>query len=167
MAASQAILIYGTESGILRRLIVPDDDSQISRHQPGPGESLVLLPSNDISLESCQAAVEAIRGIPIEPSRCCVVNAGVVLDAIIADPKLDTVEAGTLVKHAKAGKDDTFVNGVFMREYALVGKSDDKVKEIKPLPLDDPESAIDKNNEYIVPKGNLKPGDKIPKKPPK
>ena len=41
--ASRLVVIYAARSKILRRKIILDDESQLDLHQPGPGESRLLL----------------------------------------------------------------------------------------------------------------------------
>ena len=44
MILATRLVIYATDSKILRRKIILDDESQLELHQPGPGESQLLLP---------------------------------------------------------------------------------------------------------------------------
>lgn len=103
MAATVTGIIYGEKSGIVRRIIVPDDDAQLAAHV-GPGEALLTIPRNDPrDVHSATAAVAAATGKDIPPSRCAMVDSkGAVVGIIAADPVLDSIDGHDLVTvHAK------------------------------------------------------------------
>lgn len=66
-----------------------------------PGESLISVPKAGFHSEHTRAHIAAAHGIhhdTIPSGRCAVVDAnGVVVNAIVADPDLDSVEGHTLI----------------------------------------------------------------------
>jgi hypothetical protein len=119
--AIRLAVIYATRSGILRRKIILDDESQLDLHQPGPGESLLLLPSSaPFDDASCRAAIAAATGVEPLTGRCCIIDVGGnVVGVCNADPALDTHPAGQLIAHDVAGPGDRYEDGVFKRENAI------------------------------------------------
>jgi hypothetical protein len=90
-------VIYGAQSGIVRRIILPDPGQDLQGHV-GPGEALLMLPDGAPSdVISATAAVAQATGKRI-PSSCCeVVDAqGVVVAVIAADPVLDRIDGHNL-----------------------------------------------------------------------
>jgi hypothetical protein len=98
--ATRLVVIYATRSKILRRKIILDDESQLGLHQPGPGESLLLLPlSAPFDDASCRAAITAATRAEPLTVRCCIIDAGGnVVGVCNADPALDTHPAGQRTK---------------------------------------------------------------------
>ena len=106
--ATQLAVFYATGSKILRRKVIPDNAAQLARHQPGPGESRLLLPLDQPYDDmACRAAVAAATGVIPPSGRCCIVDAhGYVIATCNADPALDTHPSGRLVAHDTAGPGD-------------------------------------------------------------
>jgi hypothetical protein len=160
-AATQVIVIYSTESKILRRKIIPDSDSQPSVHQPGPGESRLLislsLPYDDAS---CRAAIAMTTGVTPPSGRCCVVDgSGNVVGVCGADPALDPAPPGTsLVLSEIAGPGDKYSNGQFTRGYAVVDGVSHKVTALSHLPIT---NAVPPQGSYLVVAGNHSVGDSV------
>ena len=115
--ATQLVVIYATASGILRRKIIPDKDSQLALHLPGPGESRLLMPlAQPYDDDACRTAIAAATGVTPASGRCCIVDeCGNVVGVCQADPALDAHPAGTLVASDHAGPGDRYVAGVFNR----------------------------------------------------
>lgn len=98
-------IIYGTQSGIIRRIVVTDEPSTLAAHS-GSGESMLVAPDAAITynpqglpdLDLVQTYLTGATGIEPEPARCVVIddNTGEVVDAIMADPLLDKIEGYTL-----------------------------------------------------------------------
>lgn len=98
-------IIYGTQSGIIRRIVVTDEPHTLAEH-PGPGESMLVAPDAAITynpqglpdLDLVKAYLTGATGIEPEPARCVVINneTGEVVHAIMADPLLDKIEGHTL-----------------------------------------------------------------------
>lgn len=108
MAATKLIVIYASRSGILRRKIIPDDDAQLDLHQPGPGESRLLLPLDRRHDDAaCRAAVEEATGVTPPSGRCAVLDDnGQVVAICHADPALDAHPSGRLMLHDSAALGD-------------------------------------------------------------
>ena len=90
-------IIYGAQSGIVRRIVIPDHDSELQGHV-GPGEALLILPDGMPSdVHSATDAVAIATGKRVPSNRCEVVDAqGVVRGVIAADPMLDYLPGHTL-----------------------------------------------------------------------
>src|SRR5689334_15347423 len=99
--ATRLVVIFASSSKILRRKIFVDDDSQLDLHQPGPGESRLVLPlSAPFDDAACRAAIAAATGVEPPSGRCCIIDGdGKVVGLCNADPALDTHPAGQLVTH--------------------------------------------------------------------
>jgi hypothetical protein len=100
MAATQIGIVYATGSGILRRLIVPDDDAElVDKHPVALGETMLVVSAKTIKNQAdVEAAVALVIGKPVPSARCAVVDAaGTVVNVIMADPALDSVSGATLV----------------------------------------------------------------------
>lgn len=97
MAATSIGIIYGADSGIVRRIVIPDEDAQLAGHV-GPGEALLTIPrAAPHDVISVTAAVAKATGKDIPDSRCAVIDkAGVVVEMIHADPALDAVDGHDL-----------------------------------------------------------------------
>jgi hypothetical protein len=64
MAKTTAALFYSATTGRLRRVIVPDDDSQLANHLPGQGEASTTVPISALGgAVAEQAAVTKACGI--------------------------------------------------------------------------------------------------------
>jgi len=106
--ATHLAVFYATESKILRRKVIPDNDAQLKLHQPGPGESRLLMPLNrPYDDAACRAAITAATGATPPSGRCCVVDAdGYVVGKSNADPAIDVHPLGRLIAHETAGPGD-------------------------------------------------------------
>ncbi len=130
-------IVYGEESGIIRRFVHADRIEELSGHY-GKGESIIILDANEIEkkgkpdLYSGIKLVAEKRGKPAEEARCLVINhdSGEIETVIQADPILDTLPAKTLYQHADA---------------APGWKLDDKGEYVAPAVVAEPvaESAVD------------------------
>ena len=156
--APRLVVIYATGSRILRRKIILDHESQVELHQPGPGESRLLLPlSAPFDDAACRTAIALATGAEPISGRCCVMDdGGNVIGVCNADPALDTHPAGRLVAHEVAGPGDRYEDGVFKREYAIVDNATLKVSRRAYLPLDNPMAS---ETTFIVPAAQHKIGD--------
>jgi len=92
-------VIYGEQSGIVRRIILPDNGVQELQQHVGPGEALLVLPDGvPADLYSATAAVAEATGKTIPLARCAVVDArDNVVALICADPLLDMLDGHDLV----------------------------------------------------------------------
>ena len=116
--ATQLAVFYATESKILRRKVIPDDDAQLDSLAIPSGESMLRMrldrPHDDAS---CRAAIAAATGVIPPSGRCCVVDErGVVIARCNADPALDAHPQGRLVASADAEPGDRHAGGVFRQE---------------------------------------------------
>jgi len=137
---TRLVVIYATGSKILRRKIFVDDDSHLDLHQPGAGESrLLLLLSGPFDDAACRAAIAAATGVEPPSGRCCIVDdEGSVVGVCNADPALDAHPAGQLVAHDLAGPGDRYRYGVFIRDYAIADDSSRQASTSAWLPIDNP-----------------------------
>ena len=63
-AATQLAVFYATDSKILRRKVIPNDEAQLEGLSAGPGESMLLLPlARPYDDASCRAAIAAATGV--------------------------------------------------------------------------------------------------------
>jgi hypothetical protein len=138
--ASRLVVIYATCSKILRRKIILDDESQLDLHQPGPGESLLLLPlPAPFDDAPCRAAIAAATGAEPLAGRCCIIDAGGnVVGVCNADPALDTHPAGQLIAHDVAGPGYRYEGEVFKRENELADNATRRRSTLPHLALDSP-----------------------------
>jgi hypothetical protein len=138
--ATRFVVIYATGSKILRRKIVLDDESQLDLHQPGPGESRLLLPlSAPFDDASCRAVIAAATGTEPLAGRCCIIDAGGnVVGVCNADPALDTHPAGQLIAHDVAGPVDRYEGGLFKRKNAIADNATRKGSTLAHRPLGNP-----------------------------
>jgi len=142
--ATQLAVFYATSSRILRRKVIPDNDAQLALHQPGPGESRLLMPlDRPYGDEECRAMIAAATGVTPPSGRCCVVDdTGKVTGVCNADPALDTHPAGRLVASDIAGPGDSYA-----------------VTAIRQLPVAAPTAPL---GCYLVPAGSHRVGDLLP-----
>lgn len=97
-------VVYGEVSGGLRYIVVPDRDEQLdSIHAKRlmPGEAMLSLDlakvqvgKNGLSDSVIRAELEKHTGKPIPDPRCVVVDNGVVVDVMLADPLIDQMADG-------------------------------------------------------------------------
>lgn len=161
--ANRVVVIYATRSKILRRKIILDDESQLGLHQPGPGESLLLLPlSAPFDDASCRAAIAAATGAESLAVRCCIIDAGGnVVGVCNADPALDTHPAGQLIAHDVAGPGDRYEGGVFKRKNAIADNATRKSSRLVRLPLD---NSVAFEASSVAPTSRYEIGDTVCRK---
>lgn len=107
MAASSAIIVYATQSKILRYKITADTDAEIQVaqkvFQPQPGESFLVLPGPPYDDQTCKLAIQQATGVVPPDDRCAVVDGTNTVVAILkADPVLCGFPGQTLVASAIA-----------------------------------------------------------------
>jgi hypothetical protein len=160
--ANRVVVIYATRSRILRRKIVLDDESQLGLHQPGPGESLLLLPlSMPFDDASCRAAIAAATGKEALAVRSCVIDAGGnVVGVCNADPALDAHPAGQLIAHDVAGPGDRYEGGVFKRENAIADNATRTGLTLAHLAIDKPVAEASS----LAPESRCEIGDTVCRK---
>lgn len=101
-------IVYGEQSGIVRQIIVPDNDAGLRSVALQPGEAIVAVDrlkfkNGSPDINDAIAAVEEVRGKPSDDPRCVVVDAkGVVVGMLLADPLIDSDPKGILVRDATA-----------------------------------------------------------------
>jgi hypothetical protein len=142
--ATQLAVFFATDSKILRRKLVPDDDAQLEGLIAPHGESMILLPlAGPYDDAFCRAAIAAATGVTPLSGRCCVVGkSGEVIGVCNADPGLDVHSEGQLVTSENAELGDRYVGGVFLRRYAVISASADSVASTAWLPIDDPTISL-------------------------
>ena len=115
--ATHLAVFYATNSKILRRKVVPDDDAQLAQLRAEPGESALLLPlTRPYDDAACRAAIAEATGCKPPSGRCCVVDeSGNVIAVCNADPALDRHPQGRLVTNETATPGDRLAGGVFLR----------------------------------------------------
>ena len=115
--ATRLAVFHATDSKILRRKVIPDDDPQLERLAAPVGESVLWMPlDRPYDDASCRAAIAAATGVVPPSGRCCVVSEGGVVIAVCnADPALDMHPQGRLIASDDAKPDDRYVAGVFLR----------------------------------------------------
>jgi len=106
--ATHLAVFYATDSKILRRKVIPDNDAQLAVHQPAPGESRLLMPlDRPYDEAACRAAIAAATGVAPPSGRCVIIDcAGVVIGTCNADPAIDSHPLGRLVADETAGPGD-------------------------------------------------------------
>jgi hypothetical protein len=116
--ATQLAVFYATESKILRRMVIPDDDAQLERLTVPAGESVLRMPLDRPHDEaSCRAAIAAATGVAPPSGRCCVVDESEIVIAVCnADPALDAYPQGWLVANEQANPGDPHAGGALLRE---------------------------------------------------
>jgi hypothetical protein len=124
-AATRLAVFYATESKILRRKVVPDDDAQLERLVVPSGESVLWMPL-DLPHDdrACRAAIAAVTGVVPSSGRCCVVDDdGVVIAVCNADPALDIHPRGRLIASDNAQPGDRFLSGRFVSRFTTATNS--------------------------------------------
>ena len=121
MLATYLAVFYATESKILRRKVIPDDDMAVAQLRPEPGESVLLLPlSCPYDDTACRAAIAEATGCKPPSGRCCVVDKlGTVVAVCNADPALDLHPQGQLVANENAVPGDRLISGAFSRPFGI------------------------------------------------
>ena len=97
-------VVYGTKSGIVRRIICPDDDNELSTPgHLGPGESIHQLEGKWDPDEDYTPYIENLLGRIAPSSRCVIINkGGQVINVLVADPEIDSHPDGEVVQHDTA-----------------------------------------------------------------
>jgi hypothetical protein len=138
-ASTQIAVFYATDSKILRRKVIPDDEEQLEILGIAPGESMLLLRiSHPYDDASCRAAITAATGIAPPSGRCCIVGeSGDVIGVCNSDPALDSHPQGALIASERAGPGDRYMGGAFLRRYRVVSTSSNAVGSTVWLPIVD------------------------------
>lgn len=130
MGTTQVGVVYSAAQQIIRRVIVPDSDSQLAAFQQlmMPGEAWNTIPLASYNKLTSPQAIHDFLGLTGQPGvtdRCVVVNsAGLVTLSCCADPGIDAPNGvmlntdhatvgNFLVQHATASVGGTLVNGVY------------------------------------------------------
>ena len=113
--ATHLAVFYATESKILRRKVILDNDVVLRQLHAEPGESVLLLPlSRPYDDAACRAAIAEATGRTPPSGRCCVADkSGNVVAIRNADPALDLHPQGQLVANGIAVPGDHYVSGAF------------------------------------------------------
>ena len=148
VAYPQTAFVYATQSGIIRRIIVPGP-GETTNQTVGTGETLVVLPQGSANdQKSLEASIALLIGKPVASSDCLLVGGDKIVAAMAScDPALDTIPGFTIVQNPKALPGDTWVSGTaFTRQFAVVNKNAAArrltVDQIVTLPIDNPVSPI-------------------------
>jgi hypothetical protein len=138
-AATQLAVFYATESKILRRKVIPNDEAQLEVLSAAPGESMLLLPlARPYDDASCRVAIAAATGVTPPSGRCCIVDeSGDIIDVCNADPALDLHARGKIVASESAGPGDRYIGGAFLRRYGLASTCTDAAPQMDWLPIAD------------------------------
>lgn len=117
--ATHLAVFYATDSKILRRKVIPDDDMAIAQLHAEPGESMLLLPlTRPYDDAACRAAITEATGCRSPSGRCCVVDkSGNVVAVCNADPALDAHPQGQLVADENAVPGDRYISRAFARPF--------------------------------------------------
>jgi hypothetical protein len=115
--ATHFAVFYATNSKILRRKIVPDDNAQLAGLRPESGESMLMLPlTGPHDDAACRAAIAEATGCNPPSGRCCVVDeSGRVVAVCSADPELDSHPKGRLIADETAAPGDLYIGEAFLR----------------------------------------------------
>jgi hypothetical protein len=117
--ATHLAVFYATDSKILRRKVIPDDDRALAQLCAEPGESVLLLPlSRPYDDAACRAAIAEATDCTPPSGRCCASDkSGNVIAVCNADPALDLHPQGQLVANGIAVPGDRYVTGAFSRPF--------------------------------------------------
>ncbi len=124
--ATTGVIVYAAGSNIIRKVILPDDDSQLGTHKPvlSAGELSITAPlSQEIDLAAVKAAVVQATGKQVPSGRTVMIDqTNTVAGVIQADPALDQLLGFTLISSDLANPGDTFKakDGSFLRLVATV-----------------------------------------------
>lgn len=113
MTAATAIIVYATQSKILRYKITADTDAEIQAaqklFQPQPGESFLILPGPPYDDQTCKLAIQQATGVVPPDDRCAMVDGNNTVVAILkADLALCSFPGQTLVPSATAALGATY-----------------------------------------------------------
>lgn len=92
-------IVYATDSNTVRRIVVSDDPKYDFAYHVGTGETLLIADKKlGTDVHSARAIVETVTGKKSPEPLVAIVDAqGSVVNMILADPKLDSVEGLALV----------------------------------------------------------------------
>jgi hypothetical protein len=97
---------------------------------------------------SWRATITEAAGGPTPSGRCCIIDGdGNVIGACNADPVLDSHQRGQLVASDHAGLGDRYLDGTFLRRYAVVSNATNTVAATAWLPI--PGSSVGCNANMI------------------
>jgi hypothetical protein len=99
MPSTKFAIVYATESKMIRRIVVPDDDAElVAGSWASSGESVLIVPDGPHDLFTCMALVKEATGVhPADPHCAVVGDSGHVIGFVRADPALDTHPRGKIV----------------------------------------------------------------------
>lgn len=104
-----AAVVYGEQSGILRRIVVTDEGIEKLAGHYGKDESIIILNADEVmksgvpDLPAAIALVEKKRGKPSENDRCIVVDPVLGIERVIkADPAIDTLLGKEIIQDPTA-----------------------------------------------------------------
>jgi hypothetical protein len=117
--ATHLAVFYATNSKILRRKVIPDNDMAVAQLRAEAGESVLLLPlTRPYDDAACRAAIAEATGCQPPSGRCCVVDkSGNVVAVCNADPALDLHPQGQLVANEIAMPGDSYIGGAVSRPF--------------------------------------------------
>ena len=99
MARTQCVIIYSHYQALRRRVIIPDDDTQISAHTGNlaNGEIAIVVALADYAYWGPDALVARHSGRPAQAGNCVIVGAhGLPVNIVMADPQIDTHPLGRI-----------------------------------------------------------------------
>lgn len=111
MAATKVGIVYGTVSGIPRRVIKPDSDAQLDNRFVGTGETLLIVTNAEYAgMKSLADLVNQKTGLTPADPRCAVVDAisNKVTDIVLADPLVDSLAGKIIVASPTAQIGQTY-----------------------------------------------------------
>jgi hypothetical protein len=121
-------VIYGTESKIVRRVVIPDSPGELPNHV-GDGESLFRLELPDDPLVTTDAdwisrqfyEEMGIAADKLPSARCALVDAsdGIVTSVLMADPVIDKHDDGSLIQTDTASINDKHDGTEFLKRFAI------------------------------------------------
>lgn len=140
--AKNAMCIYASESTILRRIFVPDQEEQLSNNKLSEsGESTVLIPL-PASADACRAAIQKSSGKNAPDPTTAVVVGGVVQQVLMLDPALDSIPAATLVPSVIAQVGDQWDGTKFLRRFVSVNALTGIVLQVSMLDPTNPVNPV-------------------------
>lgn len=139
MPVTQMAVYYGTQSNILRSIVIPDDDTQLQNLVAPPGVTILIVPlapSNDTAIRAIIAAHTKRAQLGDNDDRCCVIDGtNTVVSIIKADPVIDTLPNATLILSQVAILGDTWDGTQFNRRWVLVLTATGIVQSIVTVPV--------------------------------
>ncbi len=153
-------IIFGAESKSIRRIVTDTATVEELRAHVGPGEDLILVgeglrPSNEVrtvdrddaelyfntaaglrapALPECNQIVLDVTGVEPADTRCVVLGPDFeVVRVVLADPLLDAVEDGDIVRDEEAIPGDVLASdGVFYRTAEAISADSIAAKAMMP-----------------------------------